>query len=848
MELRHIDNWATGRRIRSGTEEWAMADDEQRHDGGAGTPTEPVGDTNGPSDSAPETQQVDSANGPSDSAPETQQVDSAGAVGGPGVGADDDGAISANATTNVAGFPPPAMAPPPQQPHQQANQGYPPPDPQSAVGPSHQQDLPDPPPGYQQSYQQPRSQQPGQYQQPGSHQQPARYEQPGQYQQPARYEQPGQYQQPARYEQPGQYQQPARYEQPGQYQQPARYEQPGQYQQPAHYEQPGQYQQPAHYEQPGQYQQPAGYQQPAPHEQPGQYQQPGQYEQPAGYQQPGQYQQPAHYDQHGQYQQPAGYQQPGQYQQPATQAIGADGWQQQPPQAPGQPGPQPFAGDWGSPATKSGLGSKLGRVGVVAAVLLIGGVAGFAIWRALSGPSGAETPAAAAEQLFDALDNEDLLGLAEISLPSERRSILEPSVDVLLELERLDILSDDVVDGDGNISNLAGITFDIPAAGEPDALVFETRPISGREDLHWVTVTDGVIEITYDPQVFRDGLGGRFSEWLEDNPDSGGDTIETERIDFAEERASGTPFEFAAVEEGGSYYVSYWYSAAGNATDGADTVLLPGPAPVGADSPEQAAIDALDNLVDLEAQAVLTLLDPEEFRAAYDYWGNYSPDLVAEWEQAKADAAAEGVSWDLVSAEARSEDRNGRRVAVYEELVFSIVSTNPENQADLTITVDGDGLTANGTIQNAPVELSITGTTIFGTATIEGEVAAIDFDISTYEGWYRVGTEVVNISRQDDCLLVSTNTEQELVCDEDFGFTGVSSLLDLRQDWEDALEGAGSPGLTVVERDGRWYVSGFPSYAYIAVDLLKALEPEELDGLIDNYEELIESGLDDLDS
>ena len=640
------------------------------------------------------------------------------------------------------------------------------------------------------------------------------------------------YQQPAQ-GYPSQQQPPQGHQQPAApgyqpYQQPPQgYQQPAQpYQQPPHgYQQPAQpYQQPPH-----------GYQQPA---QP--YQQP-----PHGYQQPAQtYQQPPHG-----YQQPAQpYQQPPHgYQQPPTQAVGADGWHQQPPQQPGPYGAQPVAGDWTNEAVKTGFGSKFGRIGVVVAVLLIGAVGGFAIWRALAGPSGAETPVAAADMFFDSLNNEDLLGLAEISAPSERRSLLEPTTDVLLELERLDILSDDVVDGNGDIADFSGITFDIPADGEPDALVFETAPISGRDDLHWVTVTGGAMEVTYDPQVFRDFLGGRFAEWLESDGDGSDLPIETERVDFAEELADGTPLEFAVVEEDGGFFVSLWYTVAGLATEGADTRLSPPPAPIGADSPEQAAIDVLDNLVDLDAEGVLTMLDPEEFRAAYDYWGNYSPDLIAEWEQAKADAAAEGVTWDLVSAEARSEERNGRRVAIYDELVFSIVSTNADAPADLTITVDGDGIVVDGTIQNSPVDLSITGTTIFGSATIDGEIYAIDFDIATYEGWYRIGTEVVNITREGDCILLSTSTDQELVCDDDFGFTGTSALLDFRQDWESAIEGAGSPGLTMVERDGRWYLAGFPSYAYLGVDLLKALEPEELDTLIDDYEDLIESGIDEVD-
>ena len=88
--------------------------------------------------------------------------------------------------------------------------------------------------------------------------------------------------------------------------------------------------------------------------------------------------------------------------------------------------------------------------------------------------------------------------------------------------------------------------------------------------------------------------------------------------------------------------------------------------------------------------------------------------------------------------------------------------------------------------------------------------------------------------------MVTFNGESERLCDEDLG-TDPAVFADLQEDYEAIFDDlGGSPGLTVVERDGRWYVSGFPTFAYGVVDVLRSIEPEEIDDLIESYEELLQ--------
>ena len=564
--------------------------------------------------------------------------------------------------------------------------------------------------------------------------------------------------------------------------------------------------------------------------------QPDPYQQQPGQAQPPQWGQP-------QAPQPDPYQQQwGQPQAPQPDPYQQQwGQSQQPPAGPGGYDPNQFGGLPGQSVDKGSVrsGLPLARIGLIATVVLLAGLGGFAIWRALSSPGGAATPEEAAAEVFDSIENEDVLGVVEIMLPSERESMVEPVTDIMIELARLDIIADDTVEGD-QLNNFTGLTVDFPDEGQPGALVYDVEPLGSSEDIRWVTVTDGMMTVTFDPQELEDGLGERFSEWIDaDDLTTTGSGIETETVDLGDEYDFGTPLQFAVVEEDGSWYVSLWYTVAGFATDFEAPDLALAPTPAGAGSPEEAASQWVESLIELDLLTVMTLMDPDEFRAAYDYWGRYGPDLVSGAADLRVDAEREGVRWDVVSVAASSEDRNGRRLATIDELVLAVTSTADGAEADLTVGLNSDGLRVDGTIQGGPVEVAISQERATGQGVIEGESFEFDIDLVAYEGFAELGPDRFQFSRDGDCLVITTNGESDRLCEEELG-TDPAAAFDLQQDYQNFLDDIGTPGLTVVERDGRWYVSGFPTYAYAIVDFLKAVDKDEFDEFVDSYVDLIE--------
>lgn len=471
-------------------------------------------------------------------------------------------------------------------------------------------------------------------------------------------------------------------------------------------------------------------------------------------------------------------------------------------------------------------------------VLAVLGVGVFAVSRALSGPTGADTPEEAAAQLFVALDNEDPLGVAEIALPGERESILEPGTDLIIELARLDFLDESAVEDD-EVQNITGLEIDVPAEGEPGALTFEVVEQPGSEGrLHWVTVTDGVITTTFDPTIFQDALGEQASLYAD--PDPGG--IETETIDLGEEYEFGTPLEFAVVEQDGSYYVSFWYTVAGFANGFEPPILSQALQPVGAESAEQAAVQLLENVIGLDAAGTLSMMDPVEFGAAYDYWASYGPDLSRSWDDSRLTAAAEGVTWEVVSAEASSSSRNGRQVATFDQVVLRIVGTEAPNDFDVTIDLSGDGISIDGTIQGEPLSIIVNSTRAAGSGVLDGEAFEFEFDFDTLEGSGFIGQDRLSSRREGDCVIVESSESIDTLCEEDLGI-GTAEALDLPGDYLDLYADVVAPGLTVVERDGRWYVSGMPTILYAYVDFLKAVDEEELQQFLERYEEVLDAEL-----
>ena len=218
--------------------------------------------------------------------------------------------------------------------------------------------------------------------------------------------------------------------------------------------------------------------------------------------------------------------------------------------------------------TSSGI---VARVGLVAAALAVAGGGAFAVSRALSEPAGAQSPEEAVNQLFVAVENEDLIGLTEMMLPSERESMVEPMIDLFGELERLELLDEDY-DPAKAADAADGLDFTVTG------LEFTTTSIG--DGVARARLTSGVVRVTGDVDDIP--FGDRADSEL--GADVLGEVIDEEVVDFSKEQDA----EFVIVEEDGSWYLSFWYTVA-EAARAESNEPVPsfgaGVVPVGADSP-----------------------------------------------------------------------------------------------------------------------------------------------------------------------------------------------------------------------------------------------------------------------
>ncbi len=406
--------------------------------------------------------------------------------------------------------------------------------------------------------------------------------------------------------------------------------------------------------------------------------------------------------------------------------------------------------------TSSGI---VARVGLIAAAIAVAGGGAFAVSRALSEPAGAQSPEEAVTEMFAAVENEDVIGLTEMMLPSERESMVEPMIDLFAELERLELLD---ADYDPAAAAEAAEGLDFTVTG----LDFTTTSLG--EGVARADITAGVVTVTGDIDDIP--FGDRADREL--GPDVLSETINEEIVDFSDE----TDAEFVIVEEDGSWYVSFWYTVAEAArTQAGEPVpsFGAGVVPVGADSPEGAVRLMLEEAVDLDAEGVISSLDPSEFRALYDYAPLFLDDADAGVAELRQQLAENDVSWSLDRVDLSSGESRGRTVVQINGFAFS--------------------------------------------ATGDGQSVSADFD--------------------GDCITIIVDQQIDETCiDEQM------NGLELPPAYADFVEEYTS-GITVVERDGRWYVSGMPTIIGAYTDLLASLEPQDIDEFTSFFKDSLDGAL-----
>lgn len=221
---------------------------------------------------------------------------------------------------------------------------------------------------------------------------------------------------------------------------------------------------------------------------------------------------------------------------------------------------------------------------------------------------GQTTPEGAANAMVQAVQSGDLLSMYEQLPPGERTALRDASLDLGAQLERLGLLTAfdprDVTSGDVRFEGLVW---------QPEAL---------GKDVTALDIVGGTFHAAL-PAGASPPLTDHGRALLERagvTVDAGGTTVTR---DFAQD-----PLRIVAIREGGGWHVSLAYTVAEmlrKRAGGEKPEMGSGPAAIGADSPADAVRDFYRAYADGDPERVLTLLYPDEARAAYDYAPAFLP-------------------------------------------------------------------------------------------------------------------------------------------------------------------------------------------------------------------------------
>ncbi|MGH9272569.1 MAG: hypothetical protein ACRDZ2_15000 [Ilumatobacteraceae bacterium] len=264
------------------------------------------------------------------------------------------------------------------------------------------------------------------------------------------------------------------------------------------------------------------------------------------------------------------------------------------------------------PRGRSGATIAAAIIGVVALV----GAGVFAVTRIASGDDdgGADSPEAAGEALLSAVENEDALGVIDVLLPGERETLRGPLIDLVSELRRIEVLSDDA-----DLAAVGGINIELE---DEQVAVDETN------------VDDIVnLQISARATASVDGEALPIGDLLLAN--------DAEPSDLTTEAGEPEPLDLplTAVRKDGRWYVSAFYTVAEQirlGMDDAPEIPAEGIAAVGGESPEDAMDNMLEGIEALDLQGIIGSLDPQEFEALQRYAPLFIDDAQSELDQADA--------------------------------------------------------------------------------------------------------------------------------------------------------------------------------------------------------------------
>ncbi len=413
---------------------------------------------------------------------------------------------------------------------------------------------------------------------------------------------------------------------------------------------------------------------------------------------------------------------------------------------------------------KRSKGGLVGRVLLIGALLALAGGGVFAVRQAFLTTAGPASPELAAEQMVAALENQDVLGVYELWLPSERETISADVVHFFNELDRLEgdeglfssLVEADEESGEptSGTFELAGVTYEIESVGPT---------------VSYLTTTGGTFITELDPDAVPEFASETVGELSADDLRS--------VTDLGDE-----PVSVAVVEENGGWYFSLYYSVAESLrrSEGKPNPAFEGQRlAVGADEPKEAVEEMIQSVFEFDFTGVLNRLDPVEFRALYDYREFLDPtieELSADTDEDFTGDIPDNEDWELTRIVTSSNDIRGRETVGVELL-------------EATLFVDGE--------------------------------------------------KAAEITMADGCFDVSfTNDEPGFnSCEPDTNPPVEFTEATPEWLWTDRAQ----INIRVIERDGRWYVSGWPTIMGNLTDQLAAMSPAQWEARKNELTDFFES-------
>jgi hypothetical protein len=271
------------------------------------------------------------------------------------------------------------------------------------------------------------------------------------------------------------------------------------------------------------------------------------------------------------------------------------------------------------PAPKRSKGKVIGLV-VGCVAIVAAGV--FAITKIVGGDEdngGADSPVGAVELLVDSANAQDLLGVIDAVLPSEREAIGEPLLDMIEEAKRIELLSPDA---DPKQISGFGIDYDL-TYGEPQQLADDLMvvPVDGTNnsvaDLDELPIGALLTDNGVDPSGQTEGPGER--------------------------EVHG---RIVTVQRDGRWYVSLGYSLGELARTSIGEPDWPaldeGTTPKGAETPEGAVDAVFAALEKTSLGDLLAVLNPNEaevLQRVSPWWLDNAQDAI--------DGALDGGDWSV---------------------------------------------------------------------------------------------------------------------------------------------------------------------------------------------------------